>query len=125
MAAKTQPKTVTCRNCGEPFTPRRSTAQFCKASCRVAYNRKGYSGLTPEQVNDIFISEEACDEFMDFLVQARAEFDADVERIKQKLREATTPYDYEGALEAAERRFWRKRLTFEPAALRSRRRARV
>ncbi len=32
--------TVTCQNCGEPFTPQRSTAKFCSDNCRVAYNRK-------------------------------------------------------------------------------------
>ncbi|NJK84783.1 MAG: DUF2116 family Zn-ribbon domain-containing protein [Bacteroidales bacterium] len=32
--------TVTCLNCGEPFTPRRKTARFCSDKCRVKYSRK-------------------------------------------------------------------------------------
>jgi hypothetical protein len=28
-----------CQQCGQPFTPQRSTARFCSASCRVAHHR--------------------------------------------------------------------------------------
>lgn len=35
-----QPVARTCRHCGEPFTPARTTAQFCSARCRVAHHRR-------------------------------------------------------------------------------------
>jgi len=31
---------ITCLNCGEPFTAKRKDAKYCSVSCRVAYNRK-------------------------------------------------------------------------------------
>lgn len=31
---------VTCLNCGEPFTAKRKDAKYCSGSCRVANNRK-------------------------------------------------------------------------------------
>jgi len=34
-----QPKPVACAHCGEEFTPKRSTATFCSAKCRVAAHR--------------------------------------------------------------------------------------
>jgi hypothetical protein len=30
-----------CAHCGTAFQPRRTTAQFCSAKCRVAHHRQG------------------------------------------------------------------------------------
>ena len=34
-------KPIKCAECGERFTPKRSTARFCSARCRVAAHRAG------------------------------------------------------------------------------------
>lgn len=37
-----------CRQCGQIFTPERSTALYCSVSCRVAHHRENNSRKTAE-----------------------------------------------------------------------------
>jgi hypothetical protein len=35
------PAPLTCKQCGQPFHPQRTTAQFCSVKCRAAHHRQG------------------------------------------------------------------------------------
>ena len=39
VSTKGKPLMCKCRQCAKPFTPKRTTARFCSAKCRVYYHR--------------------------------------------------------------------------------------